>query len=47
MYINYYILNSIIEKNTYPLSYIQECLNQIDNSIIISKINLIAGFNQV
>jgi hypothetical protein len=47
MCIDYRALNSITEKNTYPLPRIQEYLDRIGKSIVISKINLTAGFNQV
>jgi hypothetical protein len=47
MCIDYRALNSVTEKNTYPLPRIQECLDRIGNSIVISKIDLTAGFNQV
>jgi hypothetical protein len=46
-YIDYYTLNTIIIKNYYPLSLIQEILARLSRAKIYMKLDIIAVFNHI
>jgi hypothetical protein len=47
MYIDYRLLNKLTMKNIYPLPRIQELLNCVRKSKVLSKINLLSGYWQL
>lgn len=44
--INYHKLNNVTQKDAYPLSKIEECLDSLSGFKIFSTIDLISGYNQ-
>jgi hypothetical protein len=46
-YINYHALNTIIIKNHYPLSLIQETLARLSRAKIYTKLDVIIVFNRI
>jgi len=47
MCIDYRGLNAVTKKNGYPLPRIQDCLDQLGNASIFSKMDMTSGFWQI
>ena len=47
MCVDYWALNKITMKNSYPLLKIQECLDQIGSACFFLKIDLLSGYWQI
>jgi hypothetical protein len=47
MCVDYQALNKIMVKNQYPLPHIYEFLDQLNNDVYFTKLDLCSGYNQI